>query len=376
MRLRIFIRNVKRALRKILQGKESGRYKRGEYRQMRLGVLLMCLVLSCCLAGCSGYADSGGDSEQTDGESAVVEYTCISKPESKKKIYVILKNYHGDYWKKVIEGISKAARKIDAAVYLGGIDNETDISGQIDLVNEAVKKGADGIMLAPASSMELIDSCEKIRESNIPLVLIDSSINSTEFDACYMTDNMEAGKMAAKEMLDMLKEQGNSSLEPLEVGIMLSSDTSQAMVNRISGFLEYWTNYAPSQWGIAKEIYLNGGDVRKAQSDASKLLKKNENIKGIFGCNNTSTIGITNTLLKEKRTDIAMVGFDMAEETKQIIQNTDYHAVSLLQKQDQMGYLGMQLLDSLIKGENSEQKYFDTGVIMIDSDYLMEKGVS
>ena len=343
---------------------------------MRLGVLLMCLFLFCCLTGCSGYADSGGNSEQTDGESAMVEYTCISKPESEKKIYVILKNYHGDYWKKVIEGISKAARKIDAAVYLGGIDNETDISGQIDLVNEAVKKGADGIMLAPASSMELIDSCEKIRESNIPLVLIDSSINSTEFDACYMTDNMEAGKMAAKEMLDMLKEQGNSSLEPLEVGIMLSSDTSQAMVNRISGFLEYWTNYAPSQWGIAKEIYLNGGDVRKAQSDASKLLKKNENIKGIFGCNNTSTIGITNTLLKEKRTDIAMVGFDMAEETKQIIQNTDYHAVSLLQKQDQMGYLGMQLLDSLIKGENSEQKYFDTGVIMIDSDYLMEKGVS
>lgn len=376
MRLRIFIRNVKRALRKILQGKESGRYKRGEYRQMRLGVLLMCLVLSCCLAGCFGYADSGGDSEQTDGESAVVEYTCISKPESEKKIYVILKNYHGDYWKTVIEGISKAAKEIDAAVYLGGIDNETDISGQIALVNEAVKKGADGIMLAPASSMELVDSCEKVRESKIPLVLIDSSINSTEFDACYMTDNMEAGKMAAKEMLDMLKEQGNSSLEPLEVGIMLSSDTSQAMVNRISGFLEYWTNYAPSQWGIAKEIYLNGGDVRKAQSDASKLLKKNENIKGIFGCNNTSTIGITNTLLKEKRTDIAMVGFDMAEETKQIIQNTDYHAVSLLQKQDQMGYLGMQSLDSLIKGENSEQKYFDTGVIMIDSDYLMEKGVS
>lgn len=376
MRLRIFIRNVKRELRKILHGKESGRYKKGAYRQMRLGVLLMCLFLFCCLTGCSGYADSGGNSEQTDGESAMVEYTCISKPESEKKIYVILKNYHGDYWKKVIEGISKAARKIDAAVYLGGIDNETDISGQIDLVNEAVKKGADGIMLAPASSMELIDSCEKVRESNIPLVLIDSSINSTEFDACYMTDNMEAGKMAAKEMLDMLKEQGNSSLEPLEVGIMLSSDTSQAMVNRISGFLEYWTNYAPSQWGIAKEIYLNGGDVRKAQSDASKLLKKNENIKGIFGCNNTSTIGITNTLLKEKRTDIAMVGFDMAEETKQIIQNTDYHAVSLLQKQDQMGYLGMQLLDSLIKGENSEQKYFDTGVIMIDSDYLMEKGVS
>ena len=28
--------------------------------------------------------------------------------------------------------------------------------------------------------------------------------------------------------------------------------------------------------------------------------------------------------------------------------------------------------NSLIKGEKSEQKYFDTGVIMVDSDYLIE----
>ena len=44
-----------------------------------------------------------------------------------------------------------------------------------------------------------------------------------------------------------------------------------------------------------------------------------------------------------------------------------------MQKQDQMGYLGIGTLNSLINGKKSEQKYFDTGVIMIDSDYLMEK---
>ena len=339
------------------------------------GLLLSILVVLFLLSGCS-KTSRYSETDTELGESAVVEYTCISKPESEKKIYVILKNYHGDYWKKVIEGISKAAEEIDAAVYLGGIDNETDISGQIALMNEAMKKGADGILLAPANSTALINSCQKVRDRKIPVVLIDSSINSTEFDACYMTDNMDAGKMAAKEMLDMLKEQGNSSMEPLEVGILLSSDTSQAMVNRISGFLDYWTNYAPTQWEVTKDIFLNGGDVKKAQSDAARLLRENKDIKGILGCNNTSTVGIANTLLKEQRTDIVMVGFDLADETKQIIQSPDYQGVSLLQKQDQMGYLGMHSLDSFIKGKKSEQKYFDTGIIMIDSDYLTEKGVS
>ena len=83
-----------------------------------------------------------------------------------------------------------------------------------------------------------------------------------------------------------------------------------------------------------------------------------------------------NTLFEEERTDVVLVGFDLADETKQMLQNPEYHAVTVLQKQDQMGYLGMLSLNSLIKGEKSEQKYFDTGVIMVDSDYLMENAVS
>jgi ABC-type sugar transport system substrate-binding protein len=141
-----------------------------------------------------------GNADGTQGESAPVEYRCISNPESEKKIYVILKNYHGDYWKTVIEGVEKAAKEVDAAIYLGGIDNETDISGQTRLMNEAIEQGADGILLAPANSNSLVESCAKAKKKNISVVLIDSSINSTEFDTCYMTDNIDAGKMAAKEM--------------------------------------------------------------------------------------------------------------------------------------------------------------------------------
>lgn len=235
-------------------------------RKTKIYILCMVLLFSFLLSGCFGSSATEGDADGTQGESAPVEYRCISNPESKKKIYVILKNYHGDYWKTVIEGVEKAAKEVDAAIYLGGIDNETDISGQIRLMNEAIEQGADGILLAPANSNSLVKSCAKAKKKNVSVVLIDSSINSTEFDACYMTDNIDAGKMAAKEMIKLLQDAGNSPIRPLEVGILLSSDTSQAMVNRVSGFLEAWTQYAPSQWDIAKDIFFNGGDVKKAQT--------------------------------------------------------------------------------------------------------------
>ena len=82
----------------------------------------------------------GGGSRQP---AVKVDYTCISNPESDKKIYVILKNYHGAYWEKN-RWYNRSCKKLDEAVYLGGIDKETDISGQIDLMNQAMEQGAAG----------------------------------------------------------------------------------------------------------------------------------------------------------------------------------------------------------------------------------------
>ena len=332
---------------------------------------LMVMVGGCALPGNSGQ-DTATQTSAGTGESAVVDYTCIANEGSQEKIYVILKNYHGDYWKKVIQGVTEAAEQIDEAVYLGGIDNETDVSGQISLIEEAQQQGADGILLAPANSNALVESCQKIKNQNISLVLIDSSINGDAYDTCYMTGNMEAGQIAAREMLAMLSEQGNTDQDPLEVGILLSSDSSQAMVNRVSGFLEYWANYAPEKWTINQDIRLNGGDMENAQANVSELLRNNSHIKGLYGCNNTSTKGIAAVLMRAARKDIVMAGFDLAEETASLIRDPDYHGITLLQKQDQMAYKGMLSLDRQIRGEKPEQKYIDTGVLLVDRDYLLE----
>lgn len=330
--------------------------------------VLSFLAVSFLCTGCTKSAET----ENEAGKEAVVPYSCVANADGEKKIYVILKNYHGDYWKSVIDGIMQAADQMDEAVYLGGIDNETDIDGQIALMDEAMEADADGILLAPANSNELVESCKKAEELNVHLALIDSSINSGDFDVCYMTDNMEAGETAAREMLTMLQEAGNVADDPLEVGILLSSDTSQAMVNRVSGFLDYWAKYAPEQWEVSRDILLNGGSVEQAQTDAQTLLQQHDTLKGIFGCNNTSTIGIANAIMQQERTDIVTVGFDMAEETKKLIKDPAYKSVTLLQKQDQMGYLGMLSLHDLINGQSTEQKYFDTGIVKVDADELME----
>lgn len=67
-----------------------------------------------------------------------------------------------------------------------------------------------------------------------------------------------------------------------------------------------------------------------------------------------------------------MAGFDLAEETASLIRDPDYHGITLLQKQEKMAYKGMLSLDQQIRGEKPEQKYIDTGVLLVDRDYLLE----
>ena len=60
--------------------------------KIRTYLLISFGAASFLLGGCSGASKT---EVETAEESAVVEYSCISHPESEKKIYVILKNYHG-----------------------------------------------------------------------------------------------------------------------------------------------------------------------------------------------------------------------------------------------------------------------------------------
>lgn len=142
---------------------------RKNYKKSYFLMIVACTILFLTVIGCKKKDDTS-----LEAQSSIVEYTCISDSDSDKSFYVILKNYHGAYWETVIEGVSKAANEIDASVYLGGIDNETDIEDQIKLIDEAIESGASGILLAPANSDELVESCKKARENGIYVALIAS----------------------------------------------------------------------------------------------------------------------------------------------------------------------------------------------------------
>ena len=328
-------------------------------------VILILTVISSCKSQNENVEENSSNVIAFEPASEIID--------GRKNIYVVLKVLNSQYWQTLAKGISDGAKKAECNVYIGASEAEGDGNAQLSLIDEAIDKGADGLIIAPADSSQLSEPLANIRNRNIPVVLVDTIVNNPEsYDICYMTDNLKAGELAAKQMLSMLIEKGITDDQEATIAIQITSFNSQTVIDRLAGFFQYWSDNAPEKWKVCEDIKLNNGDKERAKQNCLEFIAENPNLKGVFGCNNSSTVGFVNGLKESNRDDIVLIGFDYADETALRIKNNDTITATVVQNQYDMGYDGINSINSLLKGEDSEFKFIDTGIEVINSDNYVE----
>ena len=331
----------------------------------RIAAVLMSVILCLSLSGCAKSAD-GEQSIKSAPDFVPLNETV----EGRKNIYVIVKIIeNSSYWQVIIDGAKDGGDDYDCNIYCSGSYVETDWESQEKLLDAAVAAGADAILLAPDDSVILSEKIKEIYNKGIPIVLIDTIINTDSYDVCYMTDNLMAGQNAAEEMIFLLKKNGTSDSDSIQVGIQVGATSSLTIIERLAGFLQYWSKNAPDSWEVIPDIKCNEGSVDKAMVCAEELLEY-PNLKGVFGTNNGSTVGFAKVVKEQERKDIALVGFDYSEEMAELINNDDYIVSTILQKQYNMGYTGIESALKLVNGQEMSVKFVDTGVVVVNKDTI------
>lgn len=330
------------------------------------GRVLAGAVLGICLvaAGCVSPAPTESEKEEMEIRpfEAVTEYR-----EDGADIYVVLNVYTNSYWQRLIEGLSQAGTELGCNVYVGGSAKEAGRDkAQAALVEEAVEKEADVLVLAPVNSEGQVGQLEEVYAKGTPLVLVDSGLNSGSYSQSLMTDNLRAGETAAKEMLRIWEEMGISPEEEAQVAIQLGSATNQTLVDRLAGFSRYWYRHAPDTWSITKEVKCNNGDVELAVQYGKDCLQAYPKLRGLFSCNNGSSIGFARALAKSGRRDVAMVGFDFSDELSLLVRSEEYFAAAVAQHPYEMGYQAVETACLLARGEKPDRKFVDTGVYVVN----------
>lgn len=328
----------------------------------------LCVAFLLCIQ--SVVSGCGNETPEQSAAPAYYEYEAVTEiKDGQPDIYVVLKVLTSQYWQDIVAGIRDAGTEAGCNVYVGAAAGESDWESQKFLLEEAEQAGADAVILAPGNSSALSETVSSLHSQGVPVILVDTILNDTDsFDTCYMTDNLQAGELAAEEMIRLLRENGISEDASVNIAIQITSASSQTVIDRLAGFNQYWSANAPKKWIVLDEVKKNDGDSSIAQQNCMDFLEAYPDVKGVFGCNNSSTVGFVNGLTQTGRQDVILVGFDYADETARLVESEDWQASVVVQSQYYMGYDGLMEAVEILNGHAPEYKFVDTGTRVINHE--------
>jgi ribose transport system substrate-binding protein len=288
--------------------------------------------------------------------------SCSSEPRDEKlKILVSPKGLVHSFWVTVKAGADSAGKEFDVDVIWKGPAQETDIAGQIAIIEDYINKKVDAIVLAACDAQGLIPVIEKAHNKSIPIITIDSGVDSDLPVSFIATDNVMAARKAAQKLAELIGEKGKVACIPFVPGAATS-------IMREQGFVEEIKKYPDIE---LLPIRYSQSDVATGMMVTEDLLTAHPDLNGIFAANEAGTIGVIQALkTKNKIGDIRVVGFDAAPNEVQALKAKELDAL-IVQDPFKMGYEGVKAAVMTLKGEVVEKR-IDTGVYVVTRDNLAQ----
>ena len=320
-----------------------------------LSALVSGAMLMSALAGCgsSGAQTGGGDSA---GQTANQDY----------HIKVILKTLASEYWQYVGNGCKQAGKDLGVTVDVLGASSETAYDEQLSMIETTLSSSdCDAMVVAPLQAETV---ATQIAGTDLPIVAIDTAIDSDKVLSFVGFNNEELAAMGGKAAVEAAKDKGWDKITAIGIMGVQGDSTSEA---RIAGFkqgiaeaggeyLSAETQYADSVADKAVTcmeaiiqahpegvsiIVANNDDMAAGAARAAAAFPayKNTIFVGIGG----NLAGIDAILAGQETMTVAVDGYDV-------------------------GYLGVQAAVDALNGKTLE-KFIATDATVVTADNAAER---
>ena len=271
---------------------------------------------------------------------------------------IISKGFQHQFWQAVKAGALEAAQADGVKITFEGPETEAMVDKQIDMLSAALAKKPQGLGFAALDSKAAIPWLKKAAAAHIPVIAFDSGVDSDIPLATCTTDNIKAAGVAADKMAELIGDSG-------EVALVVHDQTSRTGQDRRDGFVSEMKAKHPKVTIV--DIQYGAGDQLKSTEITKALLEAHPNLKGMFGANEGSIIGVLNGA-REMKKKIVVIGYDSGKQQKAaILDGSEAGAIT----QNPVG-IGKCVVDSLakaLKGEKLE-KVIDTGFYWYDKSNI------
>ena len=293
------------------------------------------------------------------GGAALLSYgSSFALAQDKIYIPLISKGFQHQFWQAVKAGADKAASDLGVTVTFEGPDSESQVDRQIDMLAAALAKKPAAIGFAALDSQAAIPLLRQAQAAKIAVVAFDSGVDSDIPVATASTDNVAAAALAADKMAELIGDQG-------KVALVVHDQTSRTGIDRRDGFVNRMKQAHPKVQIVAIEY--GEGDHLKSTEITKAILQANPDIKGMFGANEGSAIGVVNGA-KELGRKIVIIGYDSGAQQKQAIRNGQM-AGAITQNPVGIGYKTVEAAVKAAKGGTVEKR-IDTGFYYYDKSNI------
>ena len=303
-------------------------------------VAAVAAVLALAACGNTGNAGGGGDGD-------------------KPYVALVSKGFQHQFWQSVKKGADQAAEEFDVTVTFEGPETEQVVDKQLQMLQTALDKNPDAIGFAALDSEASIPLMTDAQSRDIPVVAFDSGVESDVPVTTVSTNNKAAAAEAAKHMVDEIGGSG-------KVAMVVHDQTSKTGIERRDGFTEYVKKNAPDVEIV--DIQYGGGDQLKSTDLAKTILQAHPDLKGIYGSNEGSAIGVINAVTERKKKEVTVVGFDSGKAQIDAV-NNGVMVGAITQNPIGIGYETVKAAVQVIDGE-TPKKSIDSGYFWYDKSNI------
>jgi ribose transport system substrate-binding protein len=328
-----------------------------------ISILIGMLVIAALVAGCATPTPTPAEPPA----QAPAEQPAEQPPAATARPYipVISKGFQHQFWQAVRLGSENAARDFDVDITFEGPESESQVDRQIEMLQVALEKNPSAICLAALDSQAVIPLLERAQAAGIPVIGFDSGVDSDIPVTTAATDNLAAAAHAADKMAELIGGEG-------EVAVIVHDQTSRTGIDRRDGFVQRMEEQYPNITVV--DVQYGAGDHLRSTELARAIIQAHPNLKGFFGANEGSIIGVLNAVRElNMEGDLVVIGYDSGQQQMDAIRSgAEAGAIT----QDPIG-IGYKCVEAAVKAINGESQpdTIDTGfhwydATNIDSDEI------
>ncbi|MEW9702036.1 substrate-binding domain-containing protein [Paenibacillus sp. SI8] len=275
--------------------------------------------------------------------------------EQKKHLEVVLRSQNGDYWKTIKMGAEIAAKEFDVTLDFRAPGDEADVKGQIALMEQSISLNPDAIVLAANDYKDLSEVVDEAANLNIPVITIDSEVNTSKAKSFIGANNYVAGQLAGKQLIQLAGNKGSIAIVGFKEGERNTEQREQGLLDELSKY--------PEMKVLDKVYSLTDRDL--AGKLTSSIIERFPEIDGIVALNENSSIGVADAIEQmELQGKVKIITFDSTSEELELLQEGVIQA-TVIQNPFSIGYLGIKNAVAAIKGSKIPSRV-DTGIKAID----------